>query len=542
MFKTPEECERREFINSNPRYRGFCQTYFTAGDEEQFEETRDRITLGPSLGPNEGLNEGLNDGSQSSQQFRGYIWDGYKGVTSEHVLTTFRYIFNKFKKAIFISIKNNKVETFLPFSKAKFVNEWSEQIKVDPRFANMCEFFRYVSELEGRPFSEHKINKILSRWYGNNCLVRYEFPQSENDTGVHHVKSMFEDLCAERNVPDIEFFVNRRDFPLLKRDGTEPYGDMWDSDTKPLISHVYDKYIPVLSSTTTERHADITIPTLDDWARIKFKDGLYFPKTHRRDYSDVFDNVTWEDKKPIAVFRGASTGCGTTINTNPRLKVAYLSSKGKTDVDGNIFMDAGITDWNLRPRKTMGSPYLQTIDIKSLPFGLVQKMTPTEQSGYKYIIHIDGHSSAFRLSLEMAMKSVILKVDSKYSLWFSHLLKPYEHFIPVKGDLSDIYEKITWCKANDSECKRIAENAHKFYKTVLSKEGILNYLQSLVCSLRENIKYEYHKNPLDCQIEECLKTLTLVENVNVEDARVISTNKLSTVYEVGKVSKVVKVG
>jgi hypothetical protein len=515
MFKTPGECERKEYICTNPRYKGFCQTYFTAGDEEQFEETRDRLPI-----------------TSIPKADHSHIWDGYKDISAYHVLTTFRYIFNKFKKGIFISIKNNKVSTFLPFSKAKFVNEWSDQIQVDPMYNDINEFFKHISDLEGRHFSEHKINKIVSRWYGNNCLIRYEFPQSENDTGVHHVKSMFEDLCAERIVPDIEIFVNRRDFPLLTRDGTEPYEDMWDSTTKPLVSHCYDKYVPILSSTTTNRHADIPIPTLEDWARIKFEEGFYFPKTHNRDYSDLFD-TNWEDKKQIAVFRGASTGRHTTVETNPRLKVAFLSSVWKDDKEKAGYLDAGITDWNLRARKIQGEKYLQTIEIDKLPFGLVPKLTPTEQSMYKYIVHIDGHSSAFRLSLEFAMRSVILKVDSKYSLWFSHLIKPYEHYIPVKSDLSDLHAQIEWCRTHDSECKQIAENAYIFYKHTLSKTGILDFLQKLILSVRQNINYVYPQHPLDGQIKKC-KTMLTLSTVNIVDLPVLSNNKLSTVYKFGK--------
>ena len=512
MFKTPDECERKEFINSNPRYKGFCQTYFTAGDEEQFEESRDRLQLlTPSTVPNHLYPD---------------IWDGYKDISHQQILTTFRYIFNKFKKGIFLSIKNNKVSTFLPFSKAKFINEWSDQIRFENN--NMMQFFKHICELEGRPFCERKINKIISRWYGNNCLVRYEFPQSENDTGVHHIKSMFEDLCASREIPDIEIFVNRRDFPLLKKDGTEPYDDIWDSHSKPLVSHRYDKYLPILSSTTTSDFADIPIPTIDDWARIKFSEGFYFPKTNRRDYTDNFPTL-WRDKTPIAVFRGASTGRGTRVETNPRLKIAYLSSLGKTDEkDGLRYLDAGITDWNVRPRKVFGEPYLQTIEINKLPFGLVKKLSPLEQSNYKYIIHIDGHSAAFRLSLEMAMGSVILKVDSEYKLWFSHLLKPYYNYIPVKSDLSDIYEKIEWCKSHDSECEKIAKNALELYKTTLSKEGIFDYLQSLLLSLRQHISYSYPKDPLETRIEDYKSILTFLDSVERQETLV--KNKLSTVY------------
>lgn len=517
MFRTPDDCERKEFINSNPRYKGFCQTYFTAGDEEQFEETRDRLPINP-----------IQKSITTSNNF----WDGYKDISSQHCLSTFRYIFNKFKKGIFISIKNNKLETFLPFSKAKFINEWSGQIKFN---SDMYGFFKHVASLEGRPFNEHKINKIISRWYGNNCLVRYEFPQSENDTGVHHVKSMLEDLCESKTVPDIELFINRRDFPLLKKDGTEPYDDMWDSTSKPLISHHYEKYAPILSSTTTDAFADIPIPTIDDWARVKFAEGFYFPKTHRRDYTDTFSS-DWEDKKPIAVFRGASTGRGTRIDNNQRLKVAYLSSlNDNIDKADNLpYIDAGITDWNVRPRKVFGEPHIQTIEIDKLPFGLVGKLTPEEQSKYKYIIHIDGHSAAFRLSLELAMKSVVLKVDLPYKLWFFDLLKPYEHFIPVKSDLSDLYEKIEWCKAHDLECQRIAMNAYEFYKNKLSKDGILTYLQELIVSLRQNITYNYPKNPVEIHIEECVQTLPFLKPIS-NRGNVLVNNKLSTVHVKGNI-------
>ena len=154
--------------------------------------------------------------------------------------------------------------------------------------------------------------------------MRYEFPLSEGDTGTHHVHDMISELCKNRKVPDIELFINRRDFHLLKTDGTEPYNHMWDDDAKPLVSHKYDRYIPILSCVTGEKFADVAIPTTEDWSRVRSFEGVSFPKT-----SDKWDydfSTFWEERKPIAVFRGSSTGVGVTIETNPRLKVAFLSS------------------------------------------------------------------------------------------------------------------------------------------------------------------------------------------------------------------------
>ena len=38
-----------------------------------------------------------------------------------------------------------------------------------------------------------------------------------------------------------------------------------------------------------------------------------------------------------------------------------------------------------------------------------------------------------------------------------------KHYIPIKEDLSDLFDQIMWCRNNDSTCKLIAENSYKFY-------------------------------------------------------------------------------
>lgn len=472
--------EKRE--NSNKRYRNFTQTYFTAGDEEQFQKSRD-----------------YSDSAEISGDVEGEYWEGYKGLSGEDVTNTFRYLFHKFKKGIYIRIKDNKLVTFLPFSKAKFVNEWGDRIQVEG--GDILKFLKHVSELDNRPFKPRYINKNTSGWYANNCLVRYEFPLSEGDTGTHHIQDMFQHLCETRKVPDIEFFVNRRDFPLLKRDGTEPYNHMWDDDAKPLVSHKYDRYVPILSCVTTSRFADVAIPTTEDWSRVRSFEGVKFPKT-----SDKWDydfSTPWEERKPIAVFRGSSTGFGVTPETNPRLNIARMSSLKTLDSDGLPFLDAGITEWKVRPRKIQGEKFLKTIEHDKFSFKKVDRLTPEEQSRYKYIVNIDGHVSAFRLSLEMRMGCCILLVESDYKLWFSGDLKPYVHYVPVKRDLSDLIDRIIWCKSHDEECRKMAEECRKYYDNFLSKNSILDYLQRTIRDLKIVVgNYKYHTSPFTLQHQE----------------------------------------
>lgn len=503
FFTSLQDCLDSKYskTQTNLRYKNFNQILFTAGDEEQFEEYRDQ-TNGEICLPNISLNSNL------FAEYNVQYWNGYEDLEATSVTNTFRYIFNKFKKGIFVKIVNNDLRVFLPFSKASFVNEWSRKIHIDPKYKSLEKFLETIFILEGRRnFNPRSINKNINKWYANNCLVRYEYPINEGDTNVTTIKNLLEKLCQEREIPDIEFFINRRDFPLLTKNYTEPYYNIWDRTNKPLVSHRYEKYTPIFSMSKSANYADVLMPTHEDWARVMSLQGVYFPKTCGN-YSESFD-IPWEEKIPTAIFRGGSTGCGVTVDTNPRLKAAFISQNTEPDENGVKYIDAGITNWNLRPRKLMGNKYLQTIDVRNLDISLVSKMNRQEQSRYKYIINIDGHVTAFRLSIELNMGSVILLVKSSWKIWYSDMLVPYEHYVPVKEDLSDLIDQIKWCRNNDRKCKQIAINARNFYNTYLSYNGVLDFMQKTLVELKQKIGiYLYNTiSPLDLEIKKEFKGL-----------------------------------
>ena len=81
-------------------------------------------------------------------------------------------------------------------------------------------------------------------------------------------------------------------------------------------------------------------------------------------------------------------------------------------------------------------------------------LTDYEESLYKFILIIDGHLISSNLSFHLYMKSCILLQESKYKLWYSDLLIPMKHYIPIKNDLSDLMKQIKWCLKNDEKCKK----------------------------------------------------------------------------------------
>ena len=61
----------------------------------------------------------------------------------------------------------------------------------------------------------------------------------------------------------------------------------------------------------------------------------------------------------------------------------------------------------------------------------------------KYIIALDGWASGwFRGPMILKSNSVPIIVDSDYTPLYKHAWEPWQHYVPVKKDLSDLIENI----------------------------------------------------------------------------------------------------
>jgi hypothetical protein len=78
----------------------------------------------------------------------------------------------------------------------------------------------------------------------------------------------------------------------------------------------------------------------------------------------------------------------------------------------------------------------------------------------------------------MQTGSVIFNVKSEYTLWFSDKLKHRKNIVEIKADLSDLEEQYEWCLKNDAKCRKIAEEALKLSRKLLTKEGVITALKT----------------------------------------------------------------
>ena len=475
--------EKLKEITTNPKYYIFNQVYFHAGDEVQFERY--------AFIKSRYLSYTSNYKKDNS------IFDGYNLDTT---YKTFEYIFNKLKKGIYISFKNNKLDTFIPFSNINYINDWSRILESSNK--------DLVKKIIDTERYGQKINiSDPSKWYANNCIfktdgMKFKFRKyiSEGDKTVIPMKYFlkgFEKYLKDtkQKIDDMDFFFNPRDFPILKQDYLEPYEQIYP-DKHIEDKYHYKTYTPILSQSGNENYHDLLCPTEDDMLRIT--KNIYPDECENKYMKDINFELDFSKKKSICVFRGSATGCGITTDTNMRLKAAQLSYD--LNEKGINILDAKLTSWNQKPKMYNGQ--LNEINKSNFKFkvGTENYMNLEEQSKHKYILNIDGHVKAFRLGNEFRMGSVILLVKSPYTLWFQQYLKDKVHYIEINEDLSNLEEEINWCIKHEDKCTEIAKNGIDFYNTYLTPEKTYEYFFNLtnkLSKIRKPPTYKMNNNKLN---------------------------------------------
>jgi len=467
----------------------------------------------------------------------------HRATTPSSTMNTLKYLFFHMKCGIFVMIRDGKLRIFAPFVNPDYRNTWGDKLKLEGDGT----IDSYYTAKSGQ-YRDENIEKDKSKWWANGNIICNEFSRPEDKDTLQHwgdhflspLRDMLGEACRTRSMPDCEFFLNKRDYPQLKvnipRGGipVEPYGFIFDKDDRDPEqdvdlhpAHLYKTYAPIVSfyAAKKDRFSDIPWPSSEDWESAC---GLVFPNTfmHKKptgtdgsvdsdgNVKPVFDSNPrdlfteanfrkferkWEDNRvATAFFRGTATGGGTTPDNNQRLKVAQYSHDWKNDKEKGgeePFLDAAIVGWNMRDKKTASSPmtFLRKTNFEFTAGK--HHFTPIyEQSKYKYLVYVDGHCAACRYGFMMRLGSVILKVAPRQvadTMWYFPLLEPYKDHVPVKNDLSDLEEKIRWCRNNDAKCKEIGENAKIFFEKYVSKDALLDYVE-MVC---KQISKRYVKPP-----------------------------------------------
>lgn len=413
----------------------------------------------------------------------------YESRDRAATINTINYVFDQFHRGVFVQILDNKIKTFVAINNYESVGfDVMKHIKFDPKkYKNIDDF---IEKVNTEHFKRYKlIKRKEDSIYFMGCSVNLWADLTPRGQDVDWLYTyqyhILVELLKVRKVNDIEFILNSKDQTMLVADGeSSPHFNILGNLTTPM-NRKSKNFIPIINMGSHKKYADLPMPTNDDWEIITNK---IFLGLCRNQYINIaaYIDTDYDRKIPTAIFRGGATGCGTLVRTNPRLHAAYLSSKyynhpkyGIASKDG-LYLDARLVSFKKKPKKHYSDKYISIIDPKTLPMKLSKRMPIGEISKYKYIISIEGNIAQFRLTLELSFNSVVLLVRSEYYLWYQPLLKPWVHYVPIKADLSDLMDKIHWCRTHDSKCKIIAANARKFYHTYINEDSVFDYMERLL--------------------------------------------------------------
>ncbi len=154
----------------------------------------------------------------------------------------------------------------------------------------------------------------------------------------------------------------------------------------------------------------------------------------------------WASRSDVPFWRGSSSGerDGPTFLDLPRVRLCQLSRASGYDM--------AITNI-AQPRDD---------DHVLISAGLVSNHEPWQvHSQKRYNVDIDGNSCSWQgLILKLLAGGVVLKVASPCSFrqWYYDRLVPWQNFVPIKSDLSDLVEVVDRLRADDSLARDIAHN------------------------------------------------------------------------------------
>ena len=174
------------------------------------------------------------------------------------------------------------------------------------------------------------------------------------------------------------------------------------------------------------------------------------------------DSPAWSDRSNVLVWRGAMTGTGL---FDPRLAFERPWLAAQRIQACARLRDVADTDAKFAYSSRPEIP-IEAMEAFRLRGALVDEPTWV---GRKYALDIDGYSNAWQnLIVRLHLGCCVLKVASQYDYrqWYYDRLHAWEHYVPVKADLSDLLEQIDWVRANDKEASQIARRGQALARSL----------------------------------------------------------------------------
>ena len=179
-----------------------------------------------------------------------------------------------------------------------------------------------------------------------------------------------------------------------------------------------------------------------------------------KEIEKIHSLISWEEKIPRLFWRD---------------KIEDRYGQGIWHTDLAKFPRGILVTKGMASKKIIDAKFVSSLERQSL-FSYIYKGSPSKHLLYKFLIAVDGESPiSAGLQWRLFSQCVTLKQESEDTLWYYHAIKPWEHYVPLKRDLSDLEEMLVWLLQNEGEAKNMAKRAYDFAKNNLMPEHLFIY-------------------------------------------------------------------
>lgn len=153
--------------------------------------------------------------------------------------------------------------------------------------------------------------------------------------------------------------------------------------------------------------------------------------------------LPWRERRPVAFWRGTTTGVETSLDALPRVRLCRLAQ---------ALGDRADMGFTAACQRFVGAePWLRS-------HGLMRPFVPPERyDEYQFHLSIDGNACSWGLLAKLHTGSAVLKVASSAGRrqWYYDRLVPWRNYVPIRADMADLEDAVRRLLADPALAQRI---------------------------------------------------------------------------------------
>ena len=297
-------------------------------------------------------------------------------------------------------------------------------------------------------------------------------------------------------LPKNTIFVIPRSDGNINRINDNNFHDVnWDNQIQPYVDYAKEKGKVFILGTLCQIDEEKDI----NYLYLPLDDNFFNYGINNYFNPDSFPLDHWDKRTTNLCWRGSCSG----VRGSRSLRARFVEAIHKYDINENV----KLSNWWLE----------KWHDGNTIPeYYFADRLHYTEFFNYKMFFIVDGACIASNHMYGFATGAIPFLL-SNANCWFSHLILPYVHYIPVNYDLSNLIEQIEWVKNNDDKAKIIANNASQFAKIYFSSEYQKKYIKENIENIVLKCDNNFIKNKNSIRNKLKIKYGLIDKNIDVTD-------------------------